>query len=52
MKAGTSRRLDLSGLKGWLYLLPAIGFLGLFARVIKNMLAEAIVLKEENDYTI
>lgn len=29
-----------------------IGFLGLFARVIKNMLAEAIVLKEENDYTI
>jgi hypothetical protein len=29
-----------------------IGFLGLFARVIKKMLAEAIVLKEENDYTI
>ena len=29
-----------------------IGFLGLFARVIKNMLAEAIVLKEEHDYTI
>ena len=29
-----------------------IGFLGLFARVIKNMLAEAIALKEENDYTI
>ncbi len=29
-----------------------VGFLGLFARVIKNMLAEAIVLKEENDYTI
>lgn len=29
-----------------------IGFIGLFARVIKNMLAEAIVLKEENDYTI
>ena len=29
-----------------------VGFLGLFARVIKNMLAEAIVLKEEQDYTI
>ncbi len=29
-----------------------IGFLGLFVRVIKNMLAEAILLKEENDFTI
>lgn len=30
MKAGTSRRLNLSGLKGWLYLLPAMVFLGIF----------------------
>ena len=30
----------------------AIGFLGLFIRVIKNMIAEAIELKNENDYTI
>ncbi len=33
MKAGSSkspRRLDLSGLKGWLYLLPAMVFLGVF----------------------
>ncbi|MBR2627475.1 MAG: DUF2975 domain-containing protein [Peptococcaceae bacterium] len=30
----------------------AIGFLGLFARVIKNMLTEAILIKEENDFTI
>ena len=30
MKAGTSRRLNLSGLKGWLYLLPAMVFLGVF----------------------
>ena len=33
MKAGTSRhprRLRLSGLKGWLYLLPAFAFLGIF----------------------
>ena len=33
MKTGTSassRRLDLSGLKGWLYLLPAFVFLGVF----------------------
>lgn len=29
-----------------------IGFLGLFVRVIKNMLAEAIALKAENDLTI
>ena len=29
-----------------------IGFLGLFVRVIKNMLSEAILLKEENDFTI
>ena len=30
MKAGTSLRQRLSGLKGWLYLLPAMVFLGLF----------------------
>ena len=30
MKAGTSRRLNLSSLKGWLYLLPAMVFLGVF----------------------
>lgn len=29
-----------------------IGFLGLFVRVIKNMLSEAIAIKEENDFTI
>lgn len=29
-----------------------IGFLGLFCRVIKNLLSEAIALKEENDMTI
>lgn len=29
-----------------------VGFLGLFVRVVKNMLAEAIVLKSENDLTI
>lgn len=29
-----------------------IGFLGLFVRVIKNMLTEAVLLKEENDFTI
>ena len=30
MKAGTSWRQRLSGLKGWLYLLPAFAFLGIF----------------------
>lgn len=29
-----------------------IGFLGLFVRVIKNMLTEAILIKEENEFTI
>ena len=29
-----------------------VGFLGLFVRVVKNLLAEAIVLKDENDLTI
>ena len=29
-----------------------ISFLGLFVRVIKNMLSEAIAIKEENDFTI
>lgn len=39
----------------WPILLAAsgtIGFLGLFVRVVKNMLSEAILLKEENDFTI
>lgn len=35
-----------------LFVAGGVGFLGLFARVIKNMLTEAILLKEENDYTI
>ena len=30
----------------------SVGFLGLFVRVIKNMLTEAVLLKEENDFTI
>ena len=30
MRKGTFRRLNLSGLKGWLYLLPAMLFLGVF----------------------
>ena len=30
MRKAASRRLDLSGLKGWLYLLPAMLFLGVF----------------------
>lgn len=41
-----------------LYYLPwglvalAAGFVGLVVRVVKNVIAEAILLKEENDYTI
>lgn len=29
-----------------------VGFFGLLMRVVKNMLAAAIILKEENDYTV
>ncbi|MBR4945027.1 MAG: DUF2975 domain-containing protein [Peptococcaceae bacterium] len=37
---------------GLVFAAGAIGFLGLFARVIKNMLSEAILIKEEHDFTI
>ena len=30
----------------------AAGFVGLIVRVIKNVFAEAIALKDENDFTI
>ena len=36
----------------WLVVALAAGFVGLIVRVVKNMLAEAIVLKEENDLTV
>lgn len=42
----------------FLYYLPwgivglAAAFVGLIVRVVKNVIAEAIVMKEENDYTI
>lgn len=30
----------------------AFAFIGLIVRIIKNIIAEAIIIKEENDYTI
>ena len=36
----------------WVIVAVAAGFVGLVVRVFKNVLAEAILLKEENDYTI
>ena len=37
----------------WLILFSGIiGFFGLLMRVVKNILGEAVALKEENDYTI
>ena len=31
---------------------PAAGFVGLLVRVVKNVFAQAVALKEENDFTI
>lgn len=36
----------------WLFVGAAAAFMGLIVRVVKNVVAQAIVLKEENDYTI
>ena len=36
----------------WLPVAGAAAFVGLICRVVKNVLAEAVALKEENDYTI
>ena len=36
----------------WLAVAAAAGFVGLVVRVFKNVLAQAVALKEENDFTI
>lgn len=36
----------------YLIVCVAFAFVGLIVRIVKNIIAEAIVLKEENDYTI
>lgn len=36
----------------WLIVCMAGAFIGLMVRIVKNILAEATLLKEENDYTI
>lgn len=36
----------------WLIAGAAAAFIGLIVRVVKNVLAEAVALKEENDFTI
>lgn len=36
----------------WLIAGAAAAFIGLIVRVVKNVIAEAIALKEENDFTI
>lgn len=38
--------------RAWIFIAIAAAFMGLIVRVIKNIIAEAIVLKDENDYTI
>lgn len=45
-------------LLSWLYYLPwlivavAAAFMGLIVRVVKNMMEQAVLLKQENDFTI
>ena len=34
------------------FILLAAGFMGLILRVVKNVIEEAVVIKEENDYTV
>lgn len=36
----------------YFFLVAATGFMGLILRVVKNVFAEAVFLKQENDYTI
>ncbi len=36
----------------WAFIRLAAAFIGLIVRVVKNVLAEALALKEENDYNI
>lgn len=36
----------------WIFIAIAAGFVGLIVRVVKNVIEEAVVLKEENDFTI
>lgn len=36
----------------WLFIAIAAGFVGLIVRVVKNVISEALLLKEEVDYTI
>lgn len=36
----------------WLVVAVAAAFVGLVVRVVKNMVAQAVALKEENDFTI
>ncbi len=36
----------------WLFVAIAAAFMGLIVRVVKNIIAQAILLKEESDYTI
>ena len=34
------------------FILVAAGFMGLILRVVKNVIEEAVAIKEENDYTV
>jgi len=36
----------------WLFIAIAAGFMGLIVRIVKNIISEAVLLKEEVDYTI
>lgn len=36
----------------WWFIMVCAGFIGLIVRVVKNIMAEAVYLKQENDFTI
>lgn len=36
----------------WFFVAAAAGFVGLIVRVVKNVIAKAVIIKEENDLTV
>lgn len=36
----------------FIFIFAAAGFMGLILRVVKNVIEDAVVIKEENDYTV
>ena len=52
MRTMTLKKVNSGGLAALWVLAPAAAFVGLMVRVVKNAFAQAVAIKEENDYTI